>query len=75
MSVKNRAGAQQLAEQPRADRLGALGAAMFRFLAGFLMAAGRFALPAAPFGVSMVAASGTGLGGAGAWRGPYWATW
>ena len=69
MSVKNRAGAQQLAEQPRADRLGALGAVMFRFLAGFLMAAGRFALPAAPFGVSMVAASGTGLGGAGALAG------
>ena len=38
---------------------------MVRFLAGFLMAAGRFALPAAPFGVAMVAASGTGLAAGG----------
>ena len=69
MTVKSGSGERGL-ERPRRDAaMYAAGAAMARFLAGFLMAAGRFALPAAPFGTAITAASGTRLAGAGALAG------
>ena len=74
MSVKERAAR---AARPKADAR-ELTAALLRMPLGFLMAAGRFALPAAPFGLSFVAASGTGAGGAAALAGAalgYLTTW
>ncbi len=68
MAGKNSSGAQALRQAGGAEAA-RIAPALIRLALGFLMAAGRFALPAAPFGVAMTAASGVGLGGVGALTG------